>query len=100
MQPPVDSQGYNTGYDTWANALVTCACGTSSAPGVCYSECSATLCASTPTNPTAACLACVNGPAQEASDGGPGACASAISTACKADTNCVAWESCVGTCPM
>ena len=46
-----------------------------------------------------ACIECIDGPAQIAPDGGPGACDSAINTACSADPNCVAWNTCVGTCP-
>jgi hypothetical protein len=99
-QPPIDpTQMANMGYVTFVNALLSCGCGTTAAPGPCGSECLANICAATPTAPTQACLTCLDGPAQVAADGGPGSCAPQISTACKADPNCVAWESCIGTCP-
>jgi hypothetical protein len=89
----------NSGYLTFVNALLTCGCGTTAAPGPCESACAATVCAATPAAPDSTCLACLDGPAQVAADGGPGSCEPAISSACKADPNCVAWEMCVGTCP-
>jgi hypothetical protein len=94
---PVDSQGDNTGYDTFVNELLTCGCGTTAAPGPCGSECLSNICAATQTAPTQACLTCLNGPAQAATDAG--GCASQIQAACSADPNCVAWNTCVGTCP-
>jgi hypothetical protein len=95
--PPDDSSGNNTGYDTFVNALLACGCGTTAAPGPCGSECLSNICANPSTDPTQACLTCLNGPAQDADDAG--GCATQINTACMADPSCVAWNTCVDTCP-
>lgn len=96
--PPDDSSGYNTGYDTFINALLGCACGTSSAPGPCATTCGSTVCASTPSAPSSACVTCVNDSLQ-AADGGEGACYTAVDKACTADPNCVTYNNCANGCP-
>jgi hypothetical protein len=57
------------------------------------------VCATTPSAPDNPCIACLDGPAQIAPDGGTTACDTQISNACKADPNCVAWDQCQATCP-
>lgn len=66
-------------------AYVDCYC----KPTNCASPCSDSLCSSNiPAAPTVACKQCLK--SKEAS------CASSIKTACEADANCYAFDSCIG----
>jgi hypothetical protein len=86
---------HTTGYDTFANALVMCGCATG---GPCVTDCGAAWCAAPTANPSTACVACLNGPAQVAADGGAGACDMQIAMACRADPDCVALNTCAMPC--
>jgi hypothetical protein len=86
-----------TGYNTYTNALLMCACG---ATGGCATACAQSACKMPPSNPMMgdACDTCINN-AVQAADGGAGACDQALQTACQGDTDCVALIQCIQPCP-
>lgn len=72
--------GANTFYGTYINCLCTDACAT---------ECSLSLCdTANPTNPDAACNACITNNGSM--------CQAEVSAACSADPNCIAFDKCIG----
>jgi hypothetical protein len=85
------AQGHQAGYQTYVQALLTCAC----KPGNCDTECSATACQNPPKQPDTACNTCING--VTAPDAGAG-CLNDLKTACTADQDCVALIKCASGC--
>ncbi|GAC1546277.1 MAG: hypothetical protein NVS3B10_10250 [Polyangiales bacterium] len=72
------------GYNAFVSALLTCAC----KPGNCDTACAATVCASTPTSPDAACKTCL-GTIQS------GACKTDLATACGPGGPCAPFNDCI-----
>ena len=82
---------YPQGIETWVSIFMDkCLC---SATAPCKTQCAASICAATPTNPDAACQACYQGLANDA------ACLAATSTACQADAQCKLNDDCWLGCP-
>jgi hypothetical protein len=73
-----------TGYNTFIQALTTCACG---ATGGCATTCAATFCAATQQNPDTACNTCLN---NTLSPDAGGACLTPVETACTGNADCLA----------
>lgn len=94
-QQPTDDVGLNEGYEVFANALLSCAC---AANGPCATACETEACNGGQVTQGDACNTCLND-AQIAADGGPGACQSALVSACNGSTACQDWYACVSGCP-
>ena len=96
---------HKAGRDVFDAALLACAC----TDGVCKTECAATACGPTPKAPDAACKAClaasVAAPGDAGADasadaaGPDGKCHASVASACSTDAKCVAYLTCLGTCP-
>ncbi len=85
-----------TGYKTFADTLLACACegtGADGGAGPCAEDCADTACNSTPAQPTAACNTCLQN-----SVGQGGGCQQAVSDACTAEADCLAQQKCVAQC--
>jgi hypothetical protein len=94
------AQGHQKGYQTYFGALLACACtgagGDAGAAGACAAECKDTVCKATPSNPDAACNACLSEVLADQS----AACTAPLTSACQADTDCVALLGCAQGCPQ
>jgi len=91
------AQVHASGYQTFATALLTCACSTA---GGCGQACAASACAMNPMSPMSgdACDTCIGGDVLSAPDGGAAPCDKPIVTACAADPNCGAFALCAKPC--
>ena len=79
------SKAHQDGAGAYRVATIDCMC----LAAKCEKDCGATLCnANNPKAPDAACTTCVNGK--------NGACSQSIKSACTADPDCVAFDTCVG----
>jgi hypothetical protein len=91
------AQVHESGYQTFATALLTCACSTT---GGCGQACAASACAQSPMSPKQgdACDQCIGGDVLSGPDGGAAPCDKPIVTACAADPNCGAFALCAKPC--
>jgi hypothetical protein len=91
------AQVHTAGYQTFANALLQCACGTT---GGCASACAMSACASSPSAPSPgdACDTCISQDVLPAGDAGTTPCDQPIVNACGADPNCGAFALCARAC--
>jgi hypothetical protein len=90
------AQVHTSGYQTFANALLQCACGNT---GGCATVCGMSACASSPSAPSPgdACDTCISQDVVPG-DGGTTACDKPIVDACGADPNCGAFALCARAC--
>jgi hypothetical protein len=93
---------HKEGAKTFDTALVACGC----TDGVCATDCATTACATPPTAPDALCKACLAASVKAPGDAGTadapgpdGKCHDPVVSACSGDPRCVAYVSCLGTCP-
>jgi hypothetical protein len=91
------AQVHASGYQTFATALLTCACSTT---GGCGQACAASACAQSPMSPMSgdACDTCIGGDVLSPPDGGAAPCDKPIVTACAADPNCGQFAQCAKPC--
>ncbi len=91
------AQVHSSGYQTFASALLACACGNT---GGCGSACATSACAQSPSAPASgdACETCLNTDVLTPADGGAAPCDRPIVNACGADPNCAAFAACVRPC--
>lgn len=87
------AERHEQGSITLTRAIIACACDSASADGACQDECAATVCGAQPTEPDAACDACIKG-----SIGQGGACSASVGAACQADEDCMAGQYCLADC--
>jgi hypothetical protein len=93
---------HKEGAKTFDTALVACAC----TDGICKTDCATTACATPAAAPDALCKACLAASVKSPGDAGPpdapgpdGKCNAPVASACSADARCVAYVTCLGTCP-
>jgi hypothetical protein len=79
---------HKTGSNTFFGTLQACWCKGAN----CGTDCSATLCATTPANPDATCESCIDGLADDA-------CDADLDANCGSDPDCVAFNTCANACP-
>lgn len=92
---------HKDGAKVFEAALLACAC----TDGVCKTECATTACASPATKADDKCRVCLQSSLASTGDAGAdaaspeGKCRASVTSACSTDSKCVAYETCLGTCP-
>ncbi|MDB4933575.1 MAG: hypothetical protein JWP87_547 [Labilithrix sp.] len=84
------------GYKVFQDTLLDCSCkgtGADAGIGPCATDCAATACKATPSQPDQACTTCL-----QKAVGQGGGCQEALSTACTAEPDCIAEQKCVAPC--